>query len=235
MSQLQHGQTSIRFDSESQMSPLQRITEQYIRDGEEQEKLKVSDDSDSGTVLADGLLSRDRLYSTLLDNYIRLTLRRNRLKEIHKWIFFWVMNLLILVSCVCCFVFIFSHKPSDGVVSIIGAFSSLITTLVAIPLIIANYLFNIKEDDQITSFILETEKQDYSQRELLKELYAKAKAESKDEKPQEKKDEAPMRMIARQYAAIPTSEPEKPDDIHAELSSLNSKIARLDDEYGSDE
>ena len=190
MSQLQHGQTSIRFDSESQMSPLQRITEQYIRDGEEQEKLKVSDDSDSGTVLADGLLSRDRLYSTLLDNYIRLTLRRNRLKEIHKWIFFWVMNLLILVSCVCCFVFIFSHKPSDGVVSIIGAFSSLITTLVAIPLIIANYLFNIKEDDQITSFILETEKQDYAQRELLKELYAKAKAESKDEKPQEKKKES---------------------------------------------
>ncbi len=44
-----------------------------------------------------------------------------------------------------------------------------------------------------------------------------------------------MRMIARQYAAIPTAEPEKPGDIHAELSSLNSKIARLDDEYGSDE
>lgn len=168
------------------MSEFNDFVRRYIQ---ETEGAVTLNDTDNGELIAKGLAKRDSLYSDLLRNYVKLTQRRNNLKEIHKWIFFWVMIILTITSCVVCYVYIFTNKPSENVTNIIGAFISLITSLIAVPLIIAKYLFNNKEDDNITSIIAKTEKHDFSEIELLKEHFVKERKTSKRSDTHKSKEE----------------------------------------------
>lgn len=128
-------------------------------------------DNDNGKQIADGVTRRNDLYSDLLENYVNLTKKRNTRKEFHKWFFFWVMIVLIIGSCVTCFVYIFVSSTNENTVNIVSAFVSLISSLIAVPLIVAKYLFNNKEDDNITQIIEKTEEHDYAEIQLLKDHY----------------------------------------------------------------
>lgn len=51
----------------------------------------TSSDSDSGKSLETEIIRRDKEYTKLLNEYVNITQRRNKIKENHKWIFFWLV------------------------------------------------------------------------------------------------------------------------------------------------
>lgn len=58
-------------------------------------------DTDNGKIIEEGIANRDSLYTELLENYVQLTDKRNRHKEFHKWVFFWIIMGLGVAVCVC--------------------------------------------------------------------------------------------------------------------------------------
>lgn len=126
-----------------------------------------STDKVSGKKLADELVKRDKRYTKLLDNYVKSTWCRYILKEIHKWIFFW----LVAIGCVVG-LFIFYRitntilsfddidKIIDGTPLVITAMVSFIFTIIVVPVTITKYLFNRNEEDSVTKIIELTQKHD---------------------------------------------------------------------------
>lgn len=138
----------------------------------------TSSDSDSGKSLETEIIRRDKEYTKLLNEYVNITQRRNKIKENHKWIFFW----FVVVSCAIVLFFvgktickILSSDDYEIIIQsipiIIAAFVSCITAVIAIPLAITNFLFNTKEDDNIVSIIQHMQDHDLAGITLLKERF----------------------------------------------------------------
>lgn len=135
-------------------------------------------DSDFDIRLEDQIVKRDRKYTELLISYTRVTKVRFVLKEIHKWLFFW----LIIAACIFCLYSAYGviqqtlkannlQVVVDAVPAILAAFTALISTVVVVPLTITKFLFNEKEDDNITEVIQHTQEHDASGMNLLKNSY----------------------------------------------------------------
>ncbi len=143
----------------------------------------MSDEDVSGS-LTTQIAERDKHYTNLLKNHISLTNARGICKEIHKWLFFWILMIA------CCFGLFYIHKIFQVILSanditliinsipvIITALISLISTIIAVPITITKFLFNTKEDDNITTLIKHTQEHDASGINLFKErLLPKNKA-----------------------------------------------------------
>lgn len=135
-------------------------------------------DEDVSDSLKTQIAERDIYYTELLKDHISLTRIRGKCKEFHKWIFFWLLIIVsgIGVSCIQkVFKTILASEDIsviiDAIPIMITAFVSLISTIVVIPVTIAKFLFNTKEDDNITSLIQHTQDHDSSGISLFKERF----------------------------------------------------------------
>ena len=142
--------------------------------------LLIDSDNDSGKQIEEEITRRDKEYSDLLESYVRISKIRNVIKEVHKWIFFW----LVIVAG------IFSLSRAHGVITrilgnddlsfivnaipiIITAFVTSASTIIAIPLAITNFLFNTKEDDNITDIVKHTQEHDATGLDMFKERFSR--------------------------------------------------------------
>lgn len=150
--------------------------------------LSLGSDIDSGESLEKEIVNRDRKYTELLNDYISITKRRNVIKEVHKWIFFWFVT--ILCGVVICIVFrtvnrILAADDYSAIIQstpiFITALASCITAVIAVPLAITNFLFNTKEDDNIASIIQHMQDHDMEGMTLLKERFIDKTSESQIE------------------------------------------------------
>ena len=155
------------FRNKSSERYFKKLLREYIY--HDNARIILFGDTDSGKIIETGLASRDTHYTELLENYKRLTRARNVLKEIHKWIFFW----LIVVACALVVVFLIHYindmknTINEHSVAVVTAIVSLITTVISVPIIITKYLFNTKEDDNIAHIISKTQEHDKAEIELL--------------------------------------------------------------------
>lgn len=122
---------------------------------------------------------RDTKYTELLAAYVSISKKRNKIKEWHKWIFFWLVIAacaLFLVVAVGTIRRIMDSNDPDFIVSaipiVVAAFASLVTAVIGIPLAITNFLFNTKEDDNITEIIKHTQEHDAAGRNLFKDDFS---------------------------------------------------------------
>ena len=143
-------------------------------------------DEDVSDSLTTQIAERDIYYTDLLKDHIALTKFRGICKEIHKWLFFW---LLVCASGVGIY-FIYQIFKSvftmgdptiiiDSIPLIITALVSLVSTIIVIPHTIAKFLFNTKEDDNITVLIQHTQDHDSSGITLFKERLLPKSGKSK--------------------------------------------------------
>ena len=137
-------------------------------------------DTDSGKKLEGEIVKRDENYTKLLDNYLFITKIRNSVKEIHKWLFFWI------IISLCAAITILIYKTIGRILSLedysliiesmpilVTALISFATTAIAIPLAITNFLFNTKEDDNIAEIIQHMQDHDMASITLFKERFSK--------------------------------------------------------------
>lgn len=66
-----------------------------------------------------------------------------------------------------------TERIASAVPIIVTAFGSLVSAVIGIPLAITNFLFNTKEDDNITEIIKHTQEHDASGRTLYKDKTSK--------------------------------------------------------------
>lgn len=130
----------------------------------------VSDNISLESQLEVQIEARDILYTTLLEDYRNITRKRNSKKERYKWIFFWLIVVAAAYVNVCFGLAIFRVLLIEDVEMLISAipvlitaFVALLSSIVTIPLTITRFLFNEKEDDNITKTIHKTQQHDKSQ------------------------------------------------------------------------
>lgn len=136
-------------------------------------------DNDSGEHIAKQIVERDKQYTELLKSYTTITRVRLYLKEIHKWLFFW------MVVVACCFCLSLAYRlvrrilavedPQfilDSVAVIFAAFTAFVSTVIAVPMAITKFLFNTKEDDNITQLINHTQEHDAAGIDKLKDKFS---------------------------------------------------------------
>lgn len=136
-------------------------------------------DDDPGKEMQTQILERDKKYTELLNSYTTITKFRLVCKEVHKWLFFW----MVITASVLCLVIsyrliniILEQDSVDAIVdafpALLSAFTAFIATVVAVPLTIAQFLFNTGEDDNITKLIQHTQDHDVSGIDVLKERFS---------------------------------------------------------------
>ena len=155
------------------MRDYSKLYRKYLRGSFLYYTLSDEDISDS---LTKQIAERDLCYTDLLKNHISLTKVRGKCKEVHKWLFFWM---LVLASAVGIYLIYITLKnllaiedPNiivNAIPAIITAIVSLVSTIIVIPVTIAKFLFNTKEDDNITILIQHTQDHDSTGISFLKE------------------------------------------------------------------
>lgn len=134
----------------------------------------VKSDEDLEKKLRTQLGRRGALYSDFLENYSKITRARHVLKEFHKWAFFWLVMLSggVIIHFICRMMNrVLSIKDTEEFIKsipiIITAFSSLLSAIIVVPITITKFLFNAKEDDNITSTIHHTQDHDNDEATFL--------------------------------------------------------------------
>lgn len=168
------------------MNEFEKYISKYILGYSSPLHYTMSDDDVSGT-LTTQIAQRDIQYTEILKNHAKLTKFRGICKEIHKWLFFW----MIIVASFAGLVYI--HKILnkvmetddiniivDSIPIIVTAVISFISTIIVVPLTIAKFLFNAKEDDNITTLIKHTQEHDVSGINVFKDRFL-----NKKKKPEE--------------------------------------------------
>ena len=150
----------------------------------------LSSDDDAGTKLEKEITARDHMYTTLLDDYVTISKYRNIIKEIHKWAFFW----LIIIATIVGFLYVGkiigrfialekSNELLESIPILITSLVSLISAIIVIPATITKFLFNTKEDDNITSVITHTQEHDSAGIKLLKHRFSKQQQQTENNIP----------------------------------------------------
>lgn len=150
------------------MTDFEKYIAKYIMGYPSTMHYAMSDDDVSGT-LTTQIAQRDIQYTEILKNHAALIKKRGICKEIHKWIFFWMI--MGIGGCALWFIYKILNKIVsaddiniivESIPIIITAGVTFISTVIAIPLTIANFLFDTKEDDNVTSLIKYTQEHDVS-------------------------------------------------------------------------
>lgn len=133
---------------------------------------------------------RNKKYNDLIDGYTIAYNARHRCKNKLKTRFFWiVMPVYILVVCTSLFILIASlFIKNSNITLIIGAIGSLITTLIAIPTIIANYLFPKQEDSNLVDMFQLMFDFDTNYYNSIKEATTKASQKAIEQRDEKKED-----------------------------------------------
>ena len=153
----------------------------------------LDSDKTPANILGSQLEERGTLYTTLLKNYTKTTHARNIFKEIHKWLFFWgIIGVGIIVTSLGYQIIkkVLSFEDDrlfiESVPVLITAFVAFLSVVIGVPLTITNFLFNVAEDNNITSTIHDTQLHDFKEIRLLKDRYTE-KAKPKQKNPSRQK------------------------------------------------
>ena len=131
----------------------------YI-DSEQKHTIK-SDDFFNKTL--DILKLRDHLYLDLLKDFTVLSRERNLSKENKKNDFYGLIVKVLKISGIVFLVFIIRlfFSPTKDIITlapvVIATFATFLGEFISLPTIIAKYLFNNSEDDNITKIITHTQ------------------------------------------------------------------------------
>lgn len=135
----------------------------------------IRKDSDSPReAIMQRMAERELQYTQLTHNYVVINYKRYKYKEIHKWAFFWTMiAILLFVTVVFGIIAIkVAIAPTEEIVNripiLLGAYTSFISTIIAIPLLIGKYLFNKTEEADMGKIIENMQNYDRKGQELFK-------------------------------------------------------------------
>lgn len=149
--------------------------------------LLYDSDEDPGKIIETEIAQRDKQYSELLKSYVQLTSIRNVLKEIHKWLFFWLVVVasgFFLRITYRVLKIILDNGDPDFIISaipaLIAALVSFVAAIIGIPMTITSFLFNTKEDDNITGIIKHTQDHDAGSLTVFKERFLSPTKKPKD-------------------------------------------------------
>lgn len=149
----------------------QTLVEQYIN---KNSRANIDSEQDFNKKTKDNISNRDESYTDLLEHFVKITRCRNIIKEIHKWLYFWIiMSLTILFSYFVLKFLSIINIDDNNIYSVIKVVSSLISfssVIIAVPLIITKYLFSSKEYKRIAKIILHTQEHDLNGKRLIQNL-----------------------------------------------------------------
>lgn len=151
-----------------ELSELMKFAEMFHRDN-------IDYDKDFETILRRNISERDDSYTELLGHFVKITKARNIIKEIHKWLYFWIITILMVVflGTVCGLLLkldMTNITMRDSVAIVIPLLISFTSVIISIPLIVTKYLFSPKEDKRITKLIWHTQKHDLSGKKILEDF-----------------------------------------------------------------
>lgn len=143
--------------------------EKYINKSKTED---IDYDENFTSISKKNISDRDDAYTDLLNHFVEITKKRNKIKEVHKWIYFWIV---ILFTCsFVVFIFILMNKIDfsnnnyvNNLSIIITAIISFCSVIISIPMIITKYLFTSKEDKRIARIILHTQQHDIDGKKIL--------------------------------------------------------------------
>lgn len=150
----------------------QKIVEQHINKNDID---NIDYEHDFDKISKKNISYRDNSYTELLRHFVHITKVRNKVKEIHKWVYFWIIMLLIILFgfSICSFLARADIKYNNDLnvlLEIITCLISFASVIISIPLIITKYLFSSKEDKRISNIILHTQEHDLSNKKMIKNL-----------------------------------------------------------------
>lgn len=138
-------------------------------------KTDVDEDDDFDDKSKQEITKRDEQYSALLKHFVNITQKRNDAKEEKKWVFFWIIMVLLMalgVLAIATVVVLLVKCTGEQLVNVIPAIITAIVgfsaSIIAIPLAITKYLFSTKEDKYITEIISHTQEHDLAGRRIIK-------------------------------------------------------------------
>ncbi len=147
----------------------------------------AASDDDVSDVLTNQIAERDIQYTKILQNHAKLTKSRGICKEIHKWLFFWMI--VAVTSFGVYYIYKILNKIIDtnniddiirSIPIIVTSIVSLVSAIIAVPLTIAKFLFNEKEDDNITALIQHTQEHDSTGINVFKERFLKRSSKKRE-------------------------------------------------------
>jgi len=120
------------------------------------------------------ITERDKQFTALVQHFVKITRIRNIIKEIVKWVFLVVVLVFFVAVIIKIFnildIILFNVEIEsiiEYVPAIITAVVGLVSTIIGVPMVIAQYLFSTKEDENITAIISHTQDHDTSGREWI--------------------------------------------------------------------
>ena len=108
---------------------------------------------------------RNKIYSTILENYSKYLKDTLNSNKSNKQIF--LIGLLVILLIIVIGFFICLYFLSDNIIALITAFASVISAIIVIPTKIVEYLFNPQETQQIYEVIKNIQDYDKAVREDL--------------------------------------------------------------------
>lgn len=153
----------------SELKRHQLLVERFINSNTIED---IDYDANFNSISKKNISDRDDAYTKLLNHFVNVTKIRNIIKEIHKWVYFWIIMILTVAFgiSVCSMIMKFDISSADsvnGLVAIITAIIGFASVIISIPLIITKYLFSSKEDKRIADIILHTQKHDLDNKKIL--------------------------------------------------------------------
>lgn len=115
---------------------------------------------------------RNKLYTQLMDNYIKSYTEKEKNKAIYKGFFFFTtMILFVLIVMICLYSMIRLSLYGDGSLVNVGIaitnIAGIITTIVVLPKIIAEHLFPKDEESNMISMVQKMQENDSNIRDML--------------------------------------------------------------------
>lgn len=175
-------------NEEKMMSDLRRTLDLLQQAFENNQRYNVNYDDEFETISKRNISTRDDSYTDLLNHFIKITKARNLAKEIHKWIYFWIIMILVILFGRSIFSLISKIELSDvncisDLVIVISCLASFSSVIISIPLIITKYLFSSKEDKNIAKIILHTQQHDLSGKRMIETSTRKENGSSSEKEP----------------------------------------------------
>lgn len=143
------------------MDGKEEILEDLINEGT---PTRVNDENLENTFMNSvrtdpGYAVRNDMYSALLEMYVHKYDKKEKGKRIYKLVFFVVIMLIfVAVIGLCSFVAVYTIIKNEGITvadagALIGSVAGIISTIIIIPKIIAEYLFPLNEESNMIDLV----------------------------------------------------------------------------------
>jgi len=105
---------------------------------------------------------RDHQDARFFEEIEKVLLQRFRNKEIAKWVFlsFVVILAVFVVAGAGVIIWILARQAEKNIAALITAVGGLLSALIALPMVVAHYLFNAEEDETIVDQLMSMRQND---------------------------------------------------------------------------